>query len=323
MKKKILVATTLLALVGACSAANEEDSSQSNVEREPADGTMITPDVVYGHKSGMALTFDAYRPSNANRAAVIFVVSGGWRSPWEWKEYDEEPDGSLRLLSAEELKQLAPQPLVAEFSFGPLLLKGFTVFAVRHGGSPNFGIPEIVADLRLAVRFIRHHAHEYGVDSERIGVWGGSSGGHLSLLLGTTGDTGQPDALAAFERSPSRVAAVVAYFPVSDLRRQFDSLTPEVRERFPALHLQEEQFEEYSPLHFASGEDPPTLIIHGDQDTQVPILEGESMYDALLAAGVTTRFITIPDAGHGFVDEEAAQAMEEMVSWFEQHLLGE
>ena len=77
----------------------------------------------------------------------------------------------------------------------------------------------IVADVRRAVRFIRQHAGEYGVDPNRIGVFGGSAGGQLALLLGTTADSGDPSASDAVLRESSRVAAVVAYFPPTDLSR--------------------------------------------------------------------------------------------------------
>jgi acetyl esterase/lipase len=77
----------------------------------------------------------------------------------------------------------------------------------------------IVADMRRAVRFIRQHAGEYGIDANRIGVLGGSAGGQLALLLGTTADSGDPSASDAVLRESSRVAAVVAYFPPTDLFR--------------------------------------------------------------------------------------------------------
>src|SRR5262245_61344896 len=130
----------------------------------------IIPDVVYGHKDGLALTFDVLKPkANANGAAVIFMVSGGWVSPYN-----------------------TPQQTATRFK--ELLEKGFTVIAVRHGGSPKYLIPEIVSDVRRAVRFIRHNSKQWGVDPNRLGVFGGSAGGHLALMLGTASDNGDPDA---------------------------------------------------------------------------------------------------------------------------------
>ena len=131
-----------------------------------ADDIKITPDVVYGHKLGMALTFDVYTPpGTANGAGVLFMVSGGWYSEWS------PPDKAAPL-------------------FKPMLDAGFTVFAVRHGSSPKFGIPEAVEDVRRSVRFIRASAERFGVDPNRLGVCGMSAGGHLSLMLGTASDPG-------------------------------------------------------------------------------------------------------------------------------------
>ncbi len=145
-------------------------------------------DVVYGHKEdGLALMLDVHRPAQPNGAGLICVVSGGWQS-------------SVEL--ARMFAQVYP----------PLNEKGFTVFAVRHGSWPKYPLSSIVADMRRSVRVIRQHAREYGVDPSRIGVFGNSAGGHLALLLGTTGDAGDP---AAADRSSrmQHVAAVVANYP--------------------------------------------------------------------------------------------------------------
>src|SRR5690606_10624595 len=129
-----------------------------------------------------------------------------------------------------------------------------------------YGMPDIVADMRRAVRFIRFHAADYGVDADRLGLWGGSAGGHLSLLLGTTADAGDPGAVDAFLREPARVAAVVAYFPPTDLVRWG---TAQRRGAFPAVALTPEQAREYSPIRFVSSAAAPSLIIHGDADALV------------------------------------------------------
>src|SRR5262245_1482161 len=180
----------LLALVACvCSAS-------ALVAQAAARQSSVTRDEVYGHKDGLALTFDVHRPARPNGAGVIAIVSGGWQSSVEMSR--QIVDGYL-------------SPLLNE--------KGFTVFAVRHGSSPRYPMSAIVADTRRAVRFIRQHAGEYGVDPTRIGVYGGSAGGQLALLLGTTADSGDPSASDAVLKESSRVAAVVAYFPPTDLSR--------------------------------------------------------------------------------------------------------
>src|SRR5688572_12759420 len=239
----------LLALVAcACSASTPVVGNAPAPARQPS----VTTDVVYGHKDGLALTFDVHRPAQPNGAGDIAIVSGGWQSSMEMSR------------------------LIVDGYLAPLLNeKGFTVFAVRHGSSPRYPMSAIVSDVRRSVRFIRQHAGEYGVDRNRIGVYGGSAGGQLALLLGTTADSGDPSASAAVLTESSRVAAVVAYFPPTDLSRWANSRT------FPATALAKAEAAQYSPIRFVSPAAAPSLIVHGDADTVVPMVEGETMYAAL------------------------------------------
>ena len=258
------------------------------VVRQPA------RDVVYGHKDGLALTFDVHRPAQPNGAGVIAIVSGGWQSSVDMSR------------------------LIVDGYLAPLLNeKGFTVFAARHGSSPRYPMSAIVADVRRATRFIRQHAGEYGVDRNRVGVYGGSAGGQLALLLGTSADSGDPAASDTVLRESSRVAAVVAFFPPTDLSRFAN------RRSFPVTAaLTEAEAAQYSPLRFASSGDAPSLIVHGDADPVVPIVEGETMYAALTKAGVPASFLRIAGAGHGFGGADLERVNAAMVQWFEQHLRG-
>ena len=231
-----------------CAAA--QVIAQSQVE--------IIPDVIYGHKDGLAMTFDVLKPkANANGAAVIFMVSGGWVSPYS-------------------------PPQQTAMRFKDLLDKGFTVIAVRHGSSPKYLIPEIVSDVRRAVRFIRHNAKQWGVDPDRLGVFGGSAGGHLALMLGVASDNGDPNAKEDFMKESDRVASVVAYFPPVDLRPLARGVNPPrsggVLDRFPALNFEKEKAADYSPIVHVSSDDPPTLLIHGDKDDLVPINNSKVIY---------------------------------------------
>ncbi len=284
------VARTLAVLAAAILAAT---GTAAEVE--------IVPDVVYGHKDGLAMTFDVLKPkTGANGAAVLFMVSGGWISAWT-----------------------PPQQMAARFT--PLLDKGFTVIAVRHGSSPKYLIPEIVADVRRAVRFVRHNAAKWGLDPERLGVHGGSAGGHLSLMLGTASDSGDPGASEEFLRASSRVASVVAYFPPVDLRPLARGLNPakdgSVLDRFPALNFEKEKGADYSPLVHVTPDDPPTLLIHGDKDPLVPVSASQIMYDALQKSKVASKLVIIEGAAHGFRGGDATRAMSEMTAWFERTLL--
>jgi len=256
------------------------------------EGVEIVPDVVYGHKHGMALTFDVYKPKqNANGTGILFMVSGGWRSRWR------PPEQSINW-------------------FKPMLDKGFTVFAVRHGSSPKYVIPEIIEDVRRSVRFVRLRAKKFGVDPECLGVAGGSAGGHLSLMLGTASDSGDSNSKDEVLRVSDRVAAVVAYFPPTDIRPWINKL-----DEYPALNFEEEKGLACSPLLHVSSDDAPTLLIHGDKDELVPLEHSEKILAEFKKHKVTSKLLVIKGAGHGFRGEDGERASGALVGWFEKHLL--
>lgn len=284
-KKLILLSISLLAL-SIPSAAQE---------------VTISSDVVYGHKLGLAMTFDVFTPTtDANGAAVIFIVSGGWYSRWS-------------------------PPERMEPVFKPLTDKGFTVFAVRHGSSPRFSISEAVADVRQSVRFIRLNAEKFGIDGDRIGVFGMSAGGHLSLMLGTASDDGNPSAENPLGRVSSRVQAVVAYVAPTDLRVAATD-SPErlpAYDNFPALSIDKKTAAKDSPLLFVTPDDAPTLLLAGVKDELVPVFHSRNIHAAFKKANVTSELIEFENAGHGFGGDDAAAATREMVAWFVKHLVAD
>ena len=234
----------------------------------------IQGDVVYGHKAGMALSYDVIKPSNANDAAVLFIVSGGWYSQWS-----------------------LPTRAVTRFQY--LVDAGFTVILIRHGSAPYFKVPEAVADVRRAVRHVRFHAPNHGIDPERMGVFGGSAGGHLSLMLGLASDSGDPENSDLVEQTSNHLAAVVAYFPPTDLRGMSGP-----NDRFPALDFDAKHEETVSPILFVSEDDPAVLLIHGDQDQLVPISHSLNLRSAMLEKSLSVELLTIEGAAHGFHNED-------------------
>jgi len=287
------------------------------VPLQAQDSGSVLPDVVYGHKAGMALTLDIFRPpGEPNGAAVLNMVSGGWVSQWT-------------------------DPERARPRYEALLDKGFTVISVRHGSSPRFNVPEAYADVNRAVRFVRLHASHFGINPDRLGVYGGSAGGHLSLMLGLDSDEGDPDATDEVMRMSSRVAAVVANYPPVDLRNwagpsegfpatlpedglffAHGVLVPGAADRFVALEFEDDVGASVSPILHVSSDDPPTLLVHGNADALVDLNNSELMYSALVSAAVETDLVVIEGAGHGFrTPEDRSQASDALVAWFEKHLM--
>jgi Esterase/lipase len=276
-------------------------------------------DVVYGRKYGVALTMDVIKPKEkANGAGIIFCVSGGWVS---------SHDG------------------INPGSYAELLKRGYTVFAVCHGCQPKFTIPEILLDMHRAVRYIRYHAKDYGIDPNRLGITGGSAGGHLSLMQGCAGDNGNSSARDPIDRASSRVQAVACFFPPTDFlnygqegRNPFAGSKPEAMYKpfrppfdFHELNVEENLYERVtdqakfleivkaiSPITHVSADDPPTLIIHGDKDTLVPLQQAQIMIDKLKAAGVKAELVVKAGGGHGW--PTMGQDMATIADWFDKYL---
>ncbi len=255
-------------------------------------------DVIYGHRDGMALTYDVFKPKTPNGALVVNMVSAGWHSTWG-----------------------PPEERQARYQW--LIDKGFTVVALYHSSAPRFQITDAVSDIRLGLRHIKLHAADYGADPDRIGVWGASAGGHLALVAGVMADDGDPAAENPLERSDNRVAAVVAYFPPTDLDVLLNG-----RPRGGVIDFDESLRASVSPINFVDAGDPPTLIISGGADKGVPIAQSETMKAAFDKADVENRLTIFPDADHDFyvkgdpvkTDAYANTAMNAMVAWMEQHL---
>jgi acetyl esterase/lipase len=260
----------------------------------------ITPDVVYGHKAGMALTFDVIHPKKSNGAGVLYMVSGGWVSFWVPPE-----------------TVVGPKVPAFFMLFNDLIEHGFTLFIVRHGSSPQFKVPDAVADVRRAVRFVRLNAAKYDVDPNRLGVCGMSAGGHLSLMLGTASDKGNTKAKDEVDRTSDRVAAVVAYFAPVDIREWVGTKI----DKFPALNFDKKLADSVSPILNVSGDDPPTLLIHGDADTLVKLDNSERILAAFKKEKVPCDLIVMKGAGHGFAGEQGEQAGKALVAWFDKYLV--
>jgi dipeptidyl aminopeptidase/acylaminoacyl peptidase len=261
----------------------------------------VQPDVIYGRKDGMALTFDVLTPKEPNGAGVLFIQSGGWYSVWR------------------EPKTLLPASM-------PLLNKGFTVFIVYHGSSPKYNLTEATQDVRRAVRFIRLHAKDYGVDPERLGALGGSAGGHLSLMLATTADDGDPNAKDEVLTQSNRIAAAVAFYPPTDLRK-WTTDPPEAIKKLPqlkpSLTFDSAREADFSPLLHVTPDDAAIMLIHGDKDQLVPISHSNNMIEALEKGKLTSKLVVIEGAAHGFNAKQNMIVIPAMVGWFETQLKAE
>jgi len=253
-----------------------------------------TQDVIYLKSGGAAFTMDVLRPARPNKAAVVFLVSGGWISD----------HSMIKSFGADIEKAFADE--------------GFTVFSVVHGAQPRFKVAEIVEQVRTAVRFVHAHADDYGIDTNRVGVSGISSGGHLALMI-----AGSPE---------SPVNAVAAIAPPTDLANWGKPgfvLTddPQMAVFQPALGIDpkgprneiEAAARKLSPVGLVNPNYPPTLIVHGDDDKVVPLQQAQTMDQALTKAGIDHELAVVPGGGHD--DKTFRTGLTKAVQWFKAKLL--
>jgi acetyl esterase/lipase len=276
-----------------------------------------TEDVIYGRKFGLALTMDVFAPKDkekANGRGVIFCVSGGWFS------------------SKEGINAAFAKPFVE---------RGYTVFAVVHGSQPKFTIPEVLEDMHRAVRFVRANAQKYNVDADKLGITGGSAGGHLSLMQGCAPKDGNAKATDLVERQSSRVAAVACFYPPTDFlnwgKDGFVMLGEGAMKQFrPPFDFTERDKDTnqlvviadperrkalgkaISPIAHASKTTAPTLIAHGDADALVPIQQAERFVGKLKELEVPCELLVRKGAGHGWKGMDADLKL--FADWFDKHL---
>lgn len=263
----------------------------------------VTRGVSYGQRRGKNLTLDVLRPANASGIGVLAMVSGSWKSsPAKFKTW-----------------------MVA-----PFLREGQTVFAVSHLSQPEASVMEIVADVQRAARFVRLHALEYGVDPNRLGVFGGSSGGHLSLMLATCGGPGPASASDPVDRQSSAVQAAGVFFPVTDLLNLGPS-TENLGDGGPPKNFRRAfgpngtdltawkvLGREVSPIYHITPLMPPVFITHGDADTLVPLEQSVRFKQKAAETGRDILLTVRPGKNHGWLTMPWDVHL--IASWFTQQL---
>ena len=304
----------LLALVAGSAGALAQGRTGAQAPPVTITPLNVERNVIYGMYSGFALLMDVHRPVTSNGYGIVFVAGSGWQAPLGY--------------GATPLKETqVPQ-------WGPALIAaGYTVFAVNHRAAPRFHYPSAVEDVQRAVRFVRHHAKVYGIDPERIGGLGGSSGGHLIGLvstLGAPGVAGDPDPV---NRQPATLQTVVLRAPLVDLPKMaavpagvalvVSFLQMPLGDNDPTSKA---LWAQASPQTHVSAKTPPTLLIHGDADDLVPHSQSTGYEAALRAAGVPTKLLTVPGGRHapdfGYPQPRPGwlNYFDEAAKWFDQYL---
>ncbi|MDQ3706416.1 MAG: alpha/beta hydrolase [Chloroflexota bacterium] len=245
------------------------------------DAGPLVENVTYCTAGGVALKLDLFlaKPSyQGPRPLLVYVHGGGWtEGDKTWVD---------RIMSS-----------------GELALHGYTVASVNYRLAPLHPWPAQIEDVKCAIRFLRAHSQEYNIDPARIGVWGESAGGHLAAMLGLTGPEDGLEGSGGYHEQSSRVQAVVDMFGPADLVAM-GAETPQNRLMGYLLlgtTPTESRLRNASPVSYASPDDPPFLLMHGEKDDLVSFSHSTALRDSLHAAGVPVTLVSVRNGSHVFV----------------------
>jgi acetyl esterase/lipase len=236
-------------------------------------------DITYAETGTTKLLLDIYMPAGKRDPYLIVWVHGGaWRS------------GS---------KESPPLGLVS---------KGYALASVNYRLSGEAPFPALIHDIKAAIRFLRGNAKQYGYRADKIVIWGSSAGGHLAALVGTTnGDKALEGDLGNFKNESSDVQLILDYYGPTNFLTILGQSTPHgISVRAPALALllgkPLEQApvlaKQASPVYQVDPSDPPLLIVHGDQDNQVPVNQSLELMAAYKKLSLPVEIEFVPGAGH-------------------------
>ena len=263
------------------------------------DGVTWEPNVEYSNPDDQHLQLDIARPSKGDGPlpAILLIHGGGFRAGTR-QGYDNL------------CMRLAQQ--------------GYVAATVTYRLAPKYQFPAAVYDCKAAVRWLRANAGKYHIDPERVGVTGGSAGGHLALFLGVTGDVKAFEGDGGDADQSSKVACVVSFYGPSDFTKSYGH-SKDAAEVLPLflggdLEKAHRRHIEASPLYWVTPDAAPTLCIHGTKDDYVAYEQATWMVDKLKAADVEADLLTIEGAGHGFKGQDEEKAEQAMIAFFDKRL---
>lgn len=323
---KISMAAVLLSLSAVSSSGAMADDSQLLGYSKGA--TVISPKIengqidtiggiIYSQIKGLrhnrALRMTVLIPrDNKLKPAIIYFPGGGFTSA-DYEKYTE-----MRMALAKA---------------------GFVVAACEYRTVPN-KFPALLQDGKAAVRFLREHAKEFGIDPERIGVLGDSAGGYVSQMVGATNGEKKWDA-GDYLNQNSNVQAVVSIYGISDLRNIGEGHPENIRKVHDSAAVTEallvngpafrdfagasvletpEKALDASPIGHVDGTEPPFLLMHGAEDPLVSPVQSKQMYEALKQKNVDAQYILMKNAKHGDISWYQPNVINAVVDFFKAKL---
>jgi acetyl esterase/lipase len=263
----------------------------------------VDRNVVFGMYSGLALLMDVYYPENPNGYGIIHITGSGW---------------SRRLsLDAKMINHNRHVKLEGE----ALVKAGYTLFSINHRAAPRFSYPAAVEDAQRAVRFIRYHADKFGINPDRIGAVGGSSGGHLVCVLGVLDGNEMLADDTPINRMSSKVQCVIAgSAPTSFMESSMGESFLGIKKRDRPSSIEYKRAQDASPIFHVTADDPPIFLVHGDIDEIVPVVHSKNMYKKLMEMNVVSKLYIVEGGAHGPGLVDTPELKKAYVKWMDEHL---
>jgi len=271
-------------------------------------GVKLIENVEYAKVGDRSLLLDVYVPSGPKSPLplVVWMHGGGWQSG--------SKIGGGRVL--------------------PMTQRGYVTASIDYRLSGEAIFPAQLDDCKAAVRFLRANAARYGIDPSRIGVAGASAGGHLASLLGVTGGMKDTEgSVGANLGQSTRVQAVVNYYGPTDLLNPGPVNTDLPRQDWADARLLggipreiPDKARRASPIAYVGNRNlPPFLLVHGDLDEQVPLVQSVEFEKAMRAAGHEATLLIVKDAAHSLRGEKMnrkrlSEIQDKVYAFFDKHL---
>ncbi len=306
----VLGAAALAGCGQAAAPTAPASSPAAPVSSTPTQGTSAPGSalgsVTYCTVGRVALTMNVWLPQGGTtpHPLAVMVHGGGW------EHGDAGPSNRLSLVES------------------GLVGKGFVVASVNYRLAPQYVWPAQIEDVKCAIRYLRASAATYGIDPTRIGVWGGSAGGHLVAMLGTAGPSAGYDVGQYLDQS-SAVQAVVDEWGPADLTAPgWDPYASQVITQVFGVSPGQPSsvLRAASPVSYVTASDPPFLIIQGVADTTVPASQSQEFAATLQSAGVPETLVMVQNAGHGLKPAggvptpSLSQVNQMIIDFFAKHL---
>ena len=218
-------------------------------------------------------------------------------------------------------KSSAPASRIPELSY--YAYHGYAVASVQYRTSTQSIWPAQIEDVKAAIRFLKAHAEEFGIDTNRIVIGGESAGAHLSALAALTGKSGQFD-VGDWLSESSEVQGAICWYCPGDMERLTSAQSATQAAVLPGNllindHLKDhpEKAREMSPMTYVTPEAPPFLFFHGDQDFVVPVSGSKCLYDRLTDLGVPCDFCLVRGAAHATAEFSQETMQERMLRFMD------